>query len=101
MANPKPKTLVVSWNKDRFEFFFEGENKYYIVWDHPDVPGAFLIEEFEDGWYAGEFSDEYENAGVEDLQGLYEALIRDPQRTLEGLFGEKFEIKEVRVENDE
>jgi len=94
-----PKTLVVVKNQGNFEFFFEGEeSRYWRVRDHPDFPGWFLVEEFADGWYNGEFYDEYENAGVTDLQGLYEALISDPVRTLEGLFGERFEIKEVKVE---
>jgi hypothetical protein len=94
-----PKTLVVVKGKDNFEFFFEddGENKYWRVRDHPEASGWFLVEEFEDGWYVGEFSDAYENAGVVDRMGLLESLIRDPERTLEGLFGRKFQIKEVVV----
>ena len=97
-----PKTLVVVLEgKGYFEFFFEGDNKSWRVRDHPDYPGFFLVEEFEDGWYNGEFSNSYENAGVEGLQGLYESLIRDPVRTLEGLLGEKLEVKEVKVEEVE
>jgi hypothetical protein len=93
-----PKTLVVIRNQGNFEFFFENEeDRYWRVQDHPDFPGWFLVDEFEHGWYVGSFSDEYENAGVEDLQGLYEALINDPVRTLEGLFGERFEIEKVVV----
>jgi len=99
-----PKTLVVVKGQDSFEFFFEGEEKYsWRVRDHPEAPGWFLVEEFEDGWYSGEFYDSYENAGVEDLKGLLERLVSEPEGTLEGLFGEKFEIKEVKTEkvNDE
>jgi hypothetical protein len=93
-----PKTLVVLKGKENFEFFFEGEeNKYWRVRDHPDFPGWFLVEEFEDGWYVDSFSDEYENAGVEDLRGLLERLVNEPEETLEGLFGRKFQIKEVVV----
>jgi hypothetical protein len=93
-----PKTLVVVKGQDSFEFFFDGEeSRYWRVRDHPDFPGWFLVEEFEDGWYVDSFSDEYENAGVVDLQGLEESLVRNPERTLEGLFGKKFQIKEVVV----
>jgi len=96
-----PKTLVVVRGKDSFEFFFEGEeSRYWRVRDHPERSGWFLVEEFADGWYSGEFYDEYENAGVEDLQGLYEALISDPVRILEGLFGERTQIKGVKVKEE-
>ena len=101
VENPEPKTLIILEGKDWFEFFFEGDNKYWRVRDHLDYPGWFIIEEYEDGWYRDESSDKYEHAGVSDLQGLYEALIRDPVRTLEGLLGEKFLIKEVKVEKVE
>jgi len=99
-GNPQtPQTLVVLKGQDNFEFFFEGEeNKYWRIRDHPDFPGWFIVDEFEGGQYVDSFSDEYENAGVVDLQGLLESLIREPERTLEGLFGEKFQIKEVKVE---
>jgi len=92
---------MVMKGKDSFEFFFEGEDKSWRIRDHPDFPGWFLMEEFQEGYYSAEFYDKYENAGVEDLQGMLERLAKDPEETLEGLFGEKFEIKEVRVENDE
>jgi len=95
-----PKTLVVVRGEDSFEFFFEGEEgKYWRVRDLPGYPGWFVIEEYEDGYYSDESSDKYEHAGVEDLQGLYEALIRDPVRTLEGLLGERFEIARVVVQD--
>jgi len=96
-----PKTLVVVRGEDSFEFFFEGDNKYWRTRDHPDYPGFFLVEEYLDGWYSNEFYDSYENAGVEGLQGLFRALVEDPERTLEGLLGEKLEVKEVRVEEVE
>jgi hypothetical protein len=99
-----PQTLVVLEGKWYFEFFFDEEGRYsWRVRDHPEAPGWFLVEEKEDGWVVGEFYDAYENAGVEDLKGLLESLIREPEETLEGLFGEKFEIEEVKVEkvNDE
>ena len=99
-----PKTLIILEGKWYFEFFFDDdEPKQWRVRDHPDYPGFFLVEEFEDGWYSGEFYDSYENAGVEDLKGLLERLVSEPEGTLEGLFGEKFQIKEVKVEkmNDE
>jgi len=94
-----PKTLVVVRGKDSFEFFFEGEeSRYWRVRDYPGVPRWFLVEEYQDGWYSGEFYDAYENAGVSDLQGLLRRLVVEPEATLEGLFGEKFEIKEIKVE---
>jgi hypothetical protein len=97
-----PKTLIVQEGKWYFEFFFDDEEpKHWRVRDHPDYPGWFLVEEFEKGWLVNEFYDSYENAGVEDLHGLLESLIRDPEETLEGLFGEKFQIKEVKVEKIE
>ncbi len=93
-----PKILIVLKGQDNFEFFFEEEGKYsWRVRDHPEAPGWFLVEEKEDGWTVGEFYDSYENAGVNDLQGLLESLVNDPERTLEGLFGRKFQIKEVVV----
>jgi hypothetical protein len=95
------KTLVVVREKDSFEFFFEEEGKYsWRVRDHPEAPGWFLVEEKEDGWTVGEFYDSYENAGVNDLQGLLESLVNDPERTLEGLFGERFEIEKVVVQEE-
>jgi hypothetical protein len=97
-----PKTLIILEGKWYFEFFFDDdEPKQWRVRDHPDYPGFFLVEEKEDGWVVREFYDDYENAGVENLQGLLESLIRDPEETLEGLFGEKFQIKEVKVEKIE
>jgi hypothetical protein len=100
-----PKTLVVLEGKWYFEFFFDDkdDNRSWRVRDHPDYPEFFLVEEKEDGWVVGEFYDSYENAGVENLQGLLESLIKEPEETLEGLFGERIEIKEVKVEkvNDE
>jgi hypothetical protein len=94
-----PKTLVVLKGKDNFEFFFEddGESRYWRVRDHPEASGWFLVEEFEDGWYVSSFSDAYENAGVVDRMGLLERLVVYPNETLEGLFGKKFQIKEVVV----
>jgi len=101
MAEQTPKTLIVLKGQDSFEFFFEGEeNRYWRVRDHPDFPGWFLVEEFEDGWYVDSFSDEYENAGVEDLRGLLERLVAYPNETLEGLFGKKFEIGRVVVQEE-
>ena len=92
------KTLVVMKDHDGVEFFFEGEEKYsWRVRDHPEASGWFLVEEKEDGWIVGEFYDAYENAGVEDLHGLLERLVAYPNETLEGLFGKKFQIKEVVV----
>jgi hypothetical protein len=94
-----PKTLIVLKGQDNFEFFFEddGESRYWRVRDHPDFPGWFLVEEFEDGWYVDSFSDKYENAGVEDLRGLLERLVDEPEATLEGLFGERIEVTSVVV----
>ena len=98
MAGQTPKTLIVLKGQDSFEFFFDGEEDvYWRVRDHPEASGWFLVEKFEDGWYVGEFSDSYENAGVEDLKGLLQRLIAYPNETLEGLFGKKFQIKEVVV----
>ncbi len=93
------KTLIVLKGQDNFEFFFEdyGESRYWRVRDHPDFPGWFIVDEFENGWYVDSFSDKYENAGVEDLQGLFERLLAYPNETLEGLFGSKFQIKEVKI----
>jgi len=97
-----PKTLIVLEGEWYFEFFFDDEEpKYWRVRDHPEASGWFLVEEFEEGWYNGEFYDSYENAGAENLQGLLKRLIDEPERTLEGLFGEKFQIKEVKVEKIE
>ena len=94
------KSLVVLEGKNYFEFFFDDkeDKRSWRVRDHPDYPGFFLVEEKEDGWLIGEFYDSYENAGVEDLKGLLKSMIENPEETLEGLFGEKFEIKEVRIE---
>jgi len=92
------KTLVVVKNQDNFEFFFEGEeSRYWRVRDHPDFPGWFLIDEFEHGWYVNSFSDKYENAGVQSRRELLCRLIEDSEATLEGLFGERIQIKEVLV----
>ena len=97
-----PKTLVVLEGKWYFEFFFDDEEpKQWRVRDHPEASGWFLVEEFEEGWFVDEFYDSYENFGVEDLKGLLKRLVKEPERTLEGLFGEKFQIKEVQVEKAE
>jgi len=100
VGNPQtPQTLVILKGQGNFEFFFEGEEKkYWRVRDHPDFPGWFIVDKFEDGWYVDSFSDAYENAGVSDLQGLLRRLVNEPEATLEGLFGKKFQIKEVKVE---
>jgi len=100
VGNPQTsQTLVVLKGRDNFEFFFEGEeSRRWRIRDHPDFPGWFIVDEFEGDQYIDSFSDEYENAGVSDLQDLLKTLIREPERTLEGLFGEKFEIKEVKIE---
>jgi hypothetical protein len=100
VGNPQTsQTLVILKGRDNFEFFFEGEEKkYWRVRDHPDFPGWFIVDEFEGDQYIDSFIDKYENAGVSDRQDLLKTLIREPERTLEGLFGEKFEIKEVKVE---
>jgi hypothetical protein len=100
VGNPEPLTLVVLEGKWYFEFFFDvkDDNRSWRVRDHPDYPEFFLVEEKEDGWVVREFYDAYENASVEDLRGLLESLIKEPEETLEGLFGEKFQIKEVKVE---
>ncbi len=94
-----PKTLIILEGKYYFEFFFDDkdDNRSWRVRDHPEAPGWFLVEEKEDGWTVGEFYDSYENAGVNDLQGLLESLVNNPERTLEGFFGEKFQIKEVKI----
>jgi hypothetical protein len=92
------KILVVVRGEGGFEFFFEGDNRSWRVRDHPEASGWFLVEEKVNGWLTDEFYDSYENAGVQDLQGLYESLLRNPKRTLEGLFGEKYEIEKIIME---
>jgi len=57
---------------------------YWRVRDHPEASGWFLVEKFEDGWYVGEFSDSYENAGVEDSEGTAPEINRLPQRDARG-----------------
>jgi hypothetical protein len=96
IGNPQSKRLVVLQGENWIEFFFEGdEQKSWRIRNHPEASGWFLVEEFVDGWYSSEFYDSYENAGVQDLRDLYEILIKDPERTLEGLFGERIPISEV------
>jgi len=93
------KTLIVSKGRDRFEFFFDGENRrYWVVRDHPDFPDYFLIEVFEDDLYIDDFGMSYEEFDVNDLWELYELLIREPGKTLEKIFGKKFEIERIIVE---
>ena len=93
-----PKTLVILRNRGNFEFFFEDEeDRYWRVRDYPGEPGWFLVEEDVDGYYVSEFHDKYKNAGVRNRRELLCRLIEDPEATLEGLFGEKFQIEKVVV----
>jgi hypothetical protein len=95
------KTLVVVPGQDDFVFYFEDtDDRYWRVRDYPGVPGWFLVEEYQNGWYAGEFYDKYENAGASDLQDLLKRLLAEPETTLEGLFAEKIEVDAVIVVNE-
>jgi hypothetical protein len=96
------KTLVVVPGQGDFVFYFEDVNddRYWRVRGYPGVPGWFLVEEYQNGWYSGEFYDAYENAGVSDLQGLLERLVREPEATLEGFFGNRTEVASVVVKDN-
>jgi hypothetical protein len=91
-------SLIILKRVNAIEFFFSGENHIWIIWDYPDKKGWFLAEEREKKGLAikvvREFYGKYEEIGVNGLWGLYEALIRNPEKTLELFLGKK-EVKEV------
>jgi hypothetical protein len=90
---PKRLFLYFSNTEDGevLEFYISGEDKIYKVRDL----GVFLVEEEIDGIKVGEFWVSHDFLKVKGVWGLYQALKKEPENTLEALLGKRIPIKEV------
>ena len=98
--NPEGKTLdaTLYWAEREIEFFFaySYDNTFYRIRDLSALePGWFVFEIFRPGVGVTRTFFKYEDFGANDIVEFFGRFVKEPEKVLETLLGERIPIKEI------
>lgn len=89
------KTVKVWEGINQFGLIFENENISVIFKESEDFPFAFEVRLYEGEELVEKNLVKYEDEDVEDIYGLKEKLLRNPEKVLKDVLGKEIKVERV------
>jgi hypothetical protein len=89
------KTVRVWEGLNEFGLVFEEENVSVVFRESEDFPFAFEVRVYEGEELVGKDLIKYEDEDVEDIYGLKEKLLQNPEKVLKDVLGKQIKVERV------